>query len=69
MPDPELIPVYRVVRDGIPGIDGVYKTIPISSEFESEAGVERALERLTRRDTDKTIRIQRRWATPWEDVQ
>lgn len=62
--------VYRVVRDGIPGMDGVNKTLQISGEFDTRERAELALELLTQGKHDtSTTRIQSRDATDWEDME
>lgn len=60
---------FRVVRDGLPGMDGVYKTIHIGGPYDTYARAQKALETLSRwnRPGDNT-RIQSCWTTEWEDV-
>lgn len=58
---------YRVVRDGMPGMDGVYKTIQIGGPFNTAERAEQARETLARLGHGHNTRVQTCWATEWRD--
>lgn len=62
---------FRIVRDGIPGMDGVFKTVVISQLYDTYPEADAAYDRLTALPEGNTgnIRIQHCWATPWEDLE
>lgn len=61
---------FYLVTNGIPGIDGVYKTHTVSSEFDSLDRAQEGLRRLarTRSYAGRNLRIQYRWATKRRDL-
>lgn len=60
---------FRVVRDGMPGIDGVYKTIHLGGPYLERERADRAKDTLARLGHGENVRVQTCWATDWEDIE